>query len=443
MSAQTTQPFAMRRRPVATLLCLALLAASGCTHFAKSTDPTEADTGNPVTINSAAPPNAVAAWGEVAASTINGTGTANATPEEQRPNYAADLATVHLAIYDALMAITGTHKPYASAAQAPQAGASQQAAVAAAAYRVLRVLFPNRGALYQAAYDSAVAAIADGSGKTQGLAIGTAAADAVLNLRMNDGRAVALAPYVPGAGPGQFRGTSPVNQFGPHVRPFALQSAAQFRPSGPPALTSAAYASALNETKSLGASTSTTRTAAQTDAARFHTEPPPRFWPRNVQPFARNPATLADAARLSAMLWVAQADATTACFEAKYFFNAWRPTSAITLGTASMAPDATWTPVVPTPNHPEYPAAHACNAAAVAEVLRVFYGTRQVSFAFDSQVAGLTSPRHEYASTTAMLEDLSVSRIWGGMHFRFATDDGAALGKNVAKWVVTQRFQPR
>ena len=407
----------------------------------------EADTAAPVAINSTAPPNAVAQWSELAAATINGTGTANSTPEEQRPVYSADLATVHLAIYDALMAITGTHLPYASAAQAPQASASQAAAAAAAAYRVLSVLFPNRSALYQPAYDSAVAAVADGDAKTRGLAIGTAAANAVLNLRLNDGRSIVLAAYVPGSGPGQFRGTNPVNQFAPYVRPFALHHAAQFRPAGPPALTSIAYEQALAETRALGSATSSTRTAAQTDTARFHTDAPPRFWPRNMRPLANRQASLSEAARLMALLWVAQADATIACFEAKYFYHVWRPASAITLadtdGNPNTAADTTWTPVLPTPNHPEYPAAHACAAGAVAEVVRVFHQTRQVSFTFDSQAAGLASNRRDYASTDAMIQELQEARIWGGMHFRTSSADGAALGKAVARWVLTQRLQPR
>jgi hypothetical protein len=452
-TAPVLQPIHLLTRGVArsvgsAAVVLALLAVGGCGgNPTVIEDPYEAHAGAPVAIDAAAAPNAVASWSEVAATTINGTGTATATPEEQRGFYAADMATVHLAIYDALMAITGTHKPYAAAVQAAQAGASQAAAVAAAAYRVLQVLFPSRGALYQSAYDNALGAIADGSAKAQGQAIGTAAANAVLTLRLNDGRSVALATYVPGAAAGQFRGTNPANLFAPYIRPFVLNDAAQFRPAAPPELTSVAYETAFNETKLLGQDISITRTPAQTDSARFHTEPPPRFWSRNVRPLISNQATLADAARLSAMLWVAQADASIACFEAKYFYNAWRPTSAITLadtdGNANTAPDATWAPVVPAPNHPEYPAAHACNAAAVAEVVRVWYRTRRVSFSFDSQVAGLTTPRHDYASTSAMVEDLSVSRIWGGMHFRFATDAGAALGKAVGTWVMTQRFQSR
>lgn len=409
--------------------------------------PYEADTAEPLAIDMAAPTNAVSRWSEVAAGTVNGSGTATVTPEEQRGVYAADMATVHLAMYDALMAIVGTHRPYASAAQAAQTGASQEAALAAAAHRVLAVLFPNRSALYQPAYDSALAAIADGDAKTSGLALGRAAADAVLALRRNDGRAVALAPYVPGSGPGQFRGTNPVNAFVPSMRPFVLQRADQFRPAGPPALTSAAYTADLAETRALGAAASAVRTAVQTDTARFHTEPPPRFWTRNMRPLANHQATLADAARLMALLWVAQADATIACFEAKYFHQTWRPSSAVahadTDGNPDTAADPTWTPVVPTPNHPEYPAAHGCNGGAVAEVLRVFHGTRQIRFSFDSQATGLADPRRAYASTDAMSQELQDARIWGGMHFRTSSADGAALGKAVSRWILTQGFQRR
>lgn len=440
---QASPAFRSRHFTTLTALVLALAPLAAC----GGGDRSEADTAAPVTINMAAPAHAVSRWSEVAAATANGTGSATATPEEQRGIGPVDMATVHLAIYDALMAIAGTHQPFASAPQPPQAGASQDAAVAAAAYRVLSVLFPSRGALYQGAYDSALAAIAEGDAKSRGLALGRDAANAVLALRQNDGRAVSLAPYVPGTGPRQFRGVNPINTFVPSVRPFTLQHAAQFRPAGPPPLTSAAYERDLAETRALGGAASTARTAAQTDVARFHTEPPPRFWARNMRPLANHQASLPEAARLMAMLWVAQADATIACFEAKYHYQFWRPSSAITLadtdGNPNTAPDTTWTPVVPTPNHPEYPAAHACIGSAVAEVLRAFHGTRQVTFAFDSQASGLTNTRQTYASTDAMDQELQEARIWGGMHFRSSAVDGAALGKAVARWVLAQRFKPR
>ena len=162
-----------------------------------------------------------------------------------------------------------------------------------------------------------------------------------------------------------------------------LAGLSQFRAPGPPALTSAAYAADVNETKALGAAASTTRTAEQTEIARFHTEPPFNFWPRNLRVFATTADGVASQARLMAMLWVALADSLDACFESKYTYLAWRPISAITLdgdGNDATIIDPAWTPVLPTPNHPEYPAAHACGAGAVAEVLRAYYGTPNISF---------------------------------------------------------------
>ena len=154
----------------------------------------------PATITVAGP-NAVSTWNEVASATVNVPGAAIGTPEEQRPNYAADLATVHVAVYDAVMAIVGTHQPYAVIPPSAAADASQEAAVGSAAYRVLLGLFPARTAQYQAAYDGFIAAIADGPAKTKGIAIGAEAAAAILALRANDGRSVVLATYVPGTGP--------------------------------------------------------------------------------------------------------------------------------------------------------------------------------------------------------------------------------------------------
>ena len=250
-------------------------------------------------------PNAVSTWNEIASATVNVPGAATGTPEEQRPNYAADLATVHVAIYDAVMAIVGTHQPYAVIPPSAAADASQEAAVGSAAYRVLLGLFPARTAQYQAAYDGFIAAIADGPAKTKGIAIGAEAAAAILALRANDGRSVVLATYVPGTGPGQFRGLNPVNRNGPYIKPFALTSNAQFRAPAPPALTSAAYAADFNETRTLGSATSTTRTADQSQLALFGTSTPPLYWQVNMRTFATTNRSLAEHARLMAMVWVA------------------------------------------------------------------------------------------------------------------------------------------
>ena len=387
----------------------------------------------PVTI-SVAGPNAVSYWNDVATTTINVPASTSGTPEEQRPNNAVDLATVHVTIYDAVMAIVGTHQPYAVSPKSPTAGASQDAAVAAAAYRVLLGLFPNRSAQYQSAYDTFLATLPDGSAKTLGLAVGAEVAAGILALRANDGRSVVLAAYVPGTAAGQFRGSNPVGRPNPFIKPFALTTIAQFRAPGPPALASATYAADLNETKSLGSATSTTRTAEQAEVARFNTEAPPLYWPRNLRNFAMTSRSVAEHARLMAMLWVAQADAGDACFESKYFYQFWRPSSAIPFadsdGNDATIVDTAWVPVVPTPNHPEYPAAHSCLAGAMATILSGYYGTPNISFDFNSTVTGST--RH-FTTVAGLVDELQIARIAGGMHFRTSTVDGATLGKKRSK----------
>lgn len=399
-------------------------------------------------------PKLVADWDKVAAATVNATASASdATESERFPFYAFDMTSVHLAMYDAAMAIAGTHKPYLEATRAkPAAGTSIDAAVAAAAYGVLKGLFPNRSALYQSQYDNALAAIANGPGKDQGIALGTEVAEAIVAERANDGRATKLPNFVDGTQPGQFRNAPPpplpIGRYYQYVKPFGIKSASQFRAGGPPALDSNTYTANFNETRDIGGMASTTRTLEQTEAARFHTEPPPPFWTRNLHQFAASQTTLAENARLMALLYVVHADATIGCFESKYHYFSWRPTSAITLADTDGNPDTiadpSWLPIVATPNHPEYPAAHACVFSATGEALRSFYGTKKISFSFDTKAVGIREEGkvHLYDSTDDLLDD-SVARIWGGMHFRTSIVHGGVLGMKTAKWVVKHHFEPR
>lgn len=397
----------------------------------------------PVTI-SVTGPNVVSQWNEIAATTINSPAAATGTPEEQRPNYSVDLATVHIAIYDAVIAIAGTHRPYAITPTVPTAGASQEAAAATAAYRVLLGLFPARSASYQGAYDTYLATLPAGTAKDRGVAIGNEVAAGILALRANDGRMAVLAPYIPGTAPGQFRGVNPVNRNAQYIKPFAVTSNNQFRAPGPPALTSATYAADVNETLALGSATSTTRTAAQLEIARFHTEAPPIFWTRNLRNFMMTNRSIAEQARLGALVWVVQADASNTCFESKYAYNFWRPTSAIQLadtdGNAATMLDAAWAPVVPTPNHPEYPAAHGCVTGSMARALQNYYGTPKLSFDLTSTA---TASTHGFTTTNALVDEVMTARIAGGMHLRSALVDGFTLGRNVADWVTSHHFQAR
>jgi hypothetical protein len=144
------------------------------------------------------------------------------------------------------------------------------------------------------------------------------------------------------------------------------------------------------------------------------------------------------------LLMVAGQDTGAACFDAKYHYNFWRPQSAIPLADSDSNPatvaDAAWTPFVPTPNHPEYPAGHGCGEGSITEALRQFYGTERISFDFDSTVTGTT--RH-FESTDALMDEVIDARTWGGMHFRSSTEAGARLGRQVTRWVAKNEFLPQ
>ena len=391
-------------------------------------------------------PNVVSYWNHIANTTVLAPSTTPTTAEEQRPSYQIDLATVHLAIYDAVSAIDARYKPFAIQPRAPATGASMDAAASAAASGVLLALFPSRSALYQAAYESRIAAIPESGAKSRGLALGSEVAAGMVKLRAHDGRDVALAPYVSDTGAGSFRsvGPMPFNRQVPSIHPFSLLRLDQFRPPPPPALSSVAYAAALEETKLLGGTVSAQRTPDHQEIARFHTEPPGPFVTRNLGRFAATTVDVADAARLMAFIYVVHADAIGACFEAKYHYAAWRPVSAITMadtdGNDTTQIDAAWAPVLPTPNHPEYPAAHSCTSGGLGETLRRYYGTHKVAYTWDSKVTATT---RTYTSTDALDDESQVARIAGGMHFRFSTDAGVELGKQVARWVADHHFERR
>lgn len=388
--------------------------------------------------------NAVSAWHDIAVATYNGKGSGITTDEEMRPVMQADLATVALAMYDAACAIDGRYQPYAVTPRAPAGGASIDAAIGTAAHGVLRGLFPNRAEHYQAAYDKFIAALPAGAARDKGVALGAEVAASMLAKRARDGRAAPMPPFVAGSEVGKYRGTIAILRYAPSIKPFTLDRVDQFRPGPPPALTSAAYAADFNETRTLGGANSTTRTEAQSRAALFHTEVPWTGLTRNFGRLARSSANPADAARLLAAAYTINADVTLACFEAKYFYNAWRPYTAIAEaaldGNPATEPEAGWQSSQYTPEHPEYPAAHSCIAGGLAALLRHYYGTSQVRFTFDSTATNTT---RTYPDVDSFIREGAEARIAGGMHFRFSTVAGQKLGADVAAWALRKHFGPR
>jgi hypothetical protein len=358
-------------------------------------------------------------------------------------------AYLSIAVYDAVMAIKGGYEPFAVDTEAPD-GASAEAAVAAAAHRVLNHYLPGQAAaITDPAYATSLEGIPDGEARSNGVATGEAVADRLIATRADDGFRATVPPYVPPDPPiaGAWLPTAPTPPIGtyfPFMRPFALRAADQFRPDGPPALNTKQWAREFNEVKAIGSSSSTTRTPAQTVAAQFWAEAPIAQGHGALRGFVLGRRLdIVDAARFMAMVGVSAADANIACFEAKYHYAFWRPITAIragdTDGNSGTAGDPAWTPLLPvTPNHPDYPSAHSCITPVVGRVIARFLGTQHIDFTIPS-LTGL-GDRH-YATPEDLTTEVSDARVWGGIHFRSAVKEGAQLAKQVSRWVLDRHFE--
>jgi PAP2 superfamily len=388
--------------------------------------------------------DAVTFWNETAITT--------AAVHAGRPPAAVfvDLAYVHAAVYDAVVAIRGGYQPYAVAIENAPPGASAEAAVATAAHRVLITMFRADSAYLDARYALSLGSIPDGAAKDDGIAVGEQAAAGLLAARAGDGWNAPIS-YVPQPGPGHWQPTPPA--FAPAIspwmavmRPFTFDTGSAFRAEPPPALDSAQWAEDYNETQLFGAANSPVRTQEQTEIGRFYAEHTGIQYARIFREFASlQGLELADAARLFAMLYVTGADALIACWDSKYFYGFWRPVTAIragdTDGNPLTDPDLFWTPLAPTPGHPEYPAAHGTFTAAIAETLSQFFGSKKVTITLTSTVAGSGAPR-TFESTVDMIHEIVDARVYGGMHYRTSGVRGVVLGKKVANWVLKHYFHP-
>jgi uncharacterized protein (TIGR03118 family) len=364
-----------------------------------------------------------------------------------------DLAVVHSAIFDAVNAIDHIASVFHVPATAP-ADASPVAAAAAAGLFTGAALFPTDLALFQAMFQASLANVPDGPAKTDGIAVGRFVAERTLIGRVTDG-SDAVVPLIPGTAPGDWRPAPPAfapaqTPQWPFVTPFALDSGSQFRPPPPPALTSAEYTAAFNETKDFGRVNSTVRTAQETEVARFWegkagTPQVPGYWNEIAKSAATSQGnTLDQNAQLFAELNVAVADAVIGHFDAKYTFNRWRPVTAIQLadqtGNPSTVADPTWLPLLNTPPNPSYVSGHAVVSGAASTVLAHFFGTDNISFTLTSEdLAGVT---HSFTSFSAAATEAENSVVWSGIHFRFDVTAGQTLGQAVAQFVDQNFFKP-
>jgi membrane-associated phospholipid phosphatase len=363
-------------------------------------------------------------------------------------------AIVQAAVFDALNGIERRYTPVHATPDAPR-GASRRAAVVQAAYGTLVALFPSEKGTLDALRTESLAsiaadqAIANSDSITRGLEWGQRVADEILRWRSTDGFVPAPPPFLGGAAIGEWRPTPPtfapgaLPQFA-YMTPWAMTSPSQFRPAGPPDLTSAQYANDVNEVKQLGVLSSSTRTPDQTEIAVFWTANTPVLWNRLAVTIAdERHLTLSETARLLMSLNVAMADAVIACWDGKYHYVFWRPITAIRLADMDPNPltdvDPAWTPLLPTPTHPEYPANHATVSGAASTMLAYWFGDA-TAFVLESEV--LPDVTRSYSSFSAAAAEANDARVYGGMHFRTSVRDGRTLGGEVAGFVIANVAQP-
>ncbi len=395
-------------------------------------------------------PNVVTEWSRIVQPAIH------SAAEPRTPVSAFILHTlVQLAVYAAVMAIEGGFEPFQTTLDAPD-GADVRAAVATAAYRSARGrVAPSQYPYLDEKYTAYLAAIPEGRAKKDGVAVGEATAAGMLAARQNDNFSNTAA-YVCSANPppaGEFLpeggcGTEPADMKTAQVVPYTFTDPAQFRPAGPPPLTSERWATDFEEVKTLGRKDSAVRTAEQTDVVYFWSEHAYAQWHRNLTEIAtsRN-LSVRDTARFLAMTYTAASDAGIAGFEAKYHYRAWRPRTAIPGaegdGNAATTPDATWTPLLSV-NHPEYPSGHGFESGAITEAMRIFFGTDQVEVTLDvnkATVPSVVKERRTYASLSEVTSEVDNARIWGGLHYRHSMDDGKVLGAAVARHALGTHFR--
>lgn len=353
-------------------------------------------------------------------------------------------AIMHAAIYDAVNAIDRTHKPYLIRLSASHV-ASQEAAAAAAAHEVLVTLYPTFQPTLDAQFQQALAQVSN-VGRAEGISIGKTVADQILALRSNDGSNAQPVAYVFGNAPGDYQSTPPNFPKQPQfthwsrVTPFALESADQFRPGGPPKLTSDRYSDAFDQVKSLGIAGSTTATPDEALTGRFWNGAIQNYWNEIAQTASlAHELTTSEAARLFALLNLSFADGVIAFYDAKYVYNFWRPVTGIRAAAADGNPDTeadpNWLPEVgnTTPD-PSYPGAHAVISAAGAEVLISFFHKDHFEFDVTSEV--LPGAHRSFTSFRAAAEEATMSRIFAGVHFLFDLTAGQRLGSDVGDFVV-------
>jgi PAP2 superfamily len=387
-------------------------------------------------------------WNEIATQTANATNPFN---------QARIGATVQLAVFEAVNAITGEYEPYLDPATTAPAGASVDAAVITAAHRVLTTYFPAAIGALDTARDNDLGAIPNDQAKTDGIAVGLAAANAMLALRANDGSAPPATIVPTSTAPGDYRLTTgcAAGLFynWPNVTPFGIASPWDFLLDPPPHQGSNHYLKDYNEVKAVGASNSTARPADRTEVVRLYAVSSPSFLLSMAtrQIAIAKGTSLAENARALALIQMSINDALIASFTNKYHYNLWRPETGIRNGAADghgkTDGDPGFTTLIATPCFPSYPSNHATGTNGGLEAMRRLFGAAGHDMTLTNSVPALgalpaTVITKHYTQLDAIAADVDDARVYGGIHWRFDQDAGNVLGRAVATEVVKNNLRP-
>jgi hypothetical protein len=394
------------------------------------------------------PPDAVVTWNTYTVNAVRAS-----VPTKVQTDGMVYMSYVQAAVYDAVTKISGRYSPYHDFTFTVAPGASVQAAVAAAARTTLDHYLPDQTANVDAEYAAYLPTLT--GDVADGVGVGEAAANDIIAFRTGDGLNNPVTPSYGGNGPilpGQWQllpGQKVQTPWLATMRPFLLDQASQFRADPPPSLTSHQYAKDLNETQAYGAANSTVRTPDQTAIAYF-------WVGNNINQYnfamqsvvAQHTMDLVDAAHLFAMGDIVATDAGIACYDSKFFYQAWRPTAAIQNadkdGNPATTADPAWQPLGSIPGHPEYPSQHGCFTSAFTDALAAALDTNHIDVTMGGGQNGssvLTTTQH-FDSVRDVQKQVVDARVWLGFHFRNSVEQGEQLGNNVAKWELDRFFQP-
>ena len=355
-----------------------------------------------------------------------------------------NLAMVHGAVYDAVTAIDKEYEPYLVRLRA-RSSFSKEAAAATAAYRVLLSIVPDPQGTLAGHYTTSLAAIPDGLAKRGGIAVGEAAAWAMIAARVDDGR---FGPYrfpvEPPLEPGEWRPVLPAfvndpNAWVAKVEPFLIESPSQFRSRGPYDLESRRYAREFEEVKLLGSLTSTARSADQTHAAQFWAEGP-MIMTRLARELSDDfDLSIAENARMFAMQYLTGADALIGVWDDKATWLFWRPITAIEEaagdGNPATVAEPGWRPLIDNPPYPDHSSGLSGVISAMAETFGDYFGTDRISFtAVSVRGTPAVTRTRDFDGFSETTDEVVDARVWSGIHFRNADEDGARIGKQVARW---------